>query len=157
MNLYSWIMLLHILSASLLFGTGLGIAFFMFRAYLSDNREAMKVTTRNVVLADWIFTTPAIVVQLGTGLWLTWQLGIPFGSAWFIAVLSLFIFVGICWIPVVRIQIHIRQILTQGGDIADYRRLMRAWIALGIPAFTSILILFYLMVSKTGANTIIFG
>ena len=111
MNLYSWIMLLHILSATLLFGTGLGIAFFMFRAYLSDNREAMKVTTRNVVLADWIFTTPAIIVQLVTGLWLTWQLGIPFGSAWFIAVLSLFIFVGICWIPVVRIQIHIRQIL----------------------------------------------
>ncbi len=156
MNLYSWMKLLHILSATLLFGTGLGTGFFMFKAYTSRNREALTVTTRNVVLADWIFTTPAIFVQLGTGLWLTWQLGIPFGSAWFIAVLCLFIIVGFCWVPVVWIQIRIRQILAQGGDIADYWPLMRAWIALGIPAFASILILFFLMVSKTGVSTILF-
>jgi uncharacterized membrane protein len=78
MDLYSWIKLLHILSSTLMFATGLGAAFFMLRAYLSGNTEAMKITTRNAVLADWLFTTPSVVVQLATGLWLTWQLGIPF-------------------------------------------------------------------------------
>ena len=96
MNLYSWIKLLHVLSATLILGTGLGTAYFMLKAYLSGNREAFAVTTRSVVSADWIFTTPAILVQLASGLWLTWRLGIPFGSVWFVAVLSLFVFVGLC-------------------------------------------------------------
>ena len=64
MTLYLWIKLLHILSATVLFGTGMGTAFFMLKAYLSANDEAMAVTTRSVVMADWIFTTPAVVMQL---------------------------------------------------------------------------------------------
>ena len=157
MDLYSWIKLLHILSATLLFGTGLGTAFFMFQAHMSRNHEAIRVTTANVVLADWIFTTPAVIAQLGTGLWLTWQLGIPFNSVWFVLVLSLFIFVGLCWIPVVWIQIRIREIIANGGKVTDYQGLMRAWISLGIPAFTSVLVLFYLMVFKIGASTKLFS
>jgi len=157
MALHSWIKLLHILSATLLFGSGLGIAFFMLRAYLSGNAEAMKVTTRNVVLADWLFTTPAVIIQLGTGLWLTWQLGISFGSAWFVAVSTLFILVGACWLPVVWIQLRIRQIVNSGAELNDYRSLMRAWIALGVPAFVSVLVLFYLMVSKAGVTYMLFG
>ena len=60
MNLYLWIKLLHILSATVLLGTGMGTAFFMLRAYRSGSEDAMKVTTANVVMADWIFTTPAV-------------------------------------------------------------------------------------------------
>jgi uncharacterized membrane protein len=60
MTLYLWIKLIHILGATVLFGTGIGTAFFMFKAYLSKNDEAMAVTTQNVVVADWLFTTPAI-------------------------------------------------------------------------------------------------
>ncbi len=75
MNLYLWIKLLHIVGATVLFGTGLGTAFFMLKAY--------------------------VIVQLMTGLWLTHKVGIPFSSAWFVAVISLFAFVGACWIPVV--------------------------------------------------------
>lgn len=157
MEIYLWIKLLHIISATLLFGTGLGTAFFMLRAHLSNNPEAMIITTRTVVLADWIFTTPAIVVQFITGLWLTSSLGIPFGSAWFVSVLTLFIFLGICWIPVVLIQIRIREIICNGGEFDAYKPLMRKWIGLGVPAFISVLILFYLMVSKAGANVSLFA
>ena len=157
MEIYLWIKLLHIISATLLFGTGLGTAFFMLRAHLSNNPDAMIVTTRTVVLADWIFTTPAVVIQLITGLWLTSSLGIPFGSAWFISVLALFIFVGICWIPVVFIQIRIRKIICKGGELDAYKPLMRKWIGLGVLAFISVLILFYLMVSKTGADVSLFA
>jgi len=151
MTLYLWIKLVHILSASVLFGTGMGTAFFMFRAHLSKNDEAIAVTTRNVVMADWVFTTPAVVIQLVTGLWLTEKLNISFSSTWFIAVIGLYILVGICWIPVVWIQIRIRDLIAGGANRDDYRKLMRMWIALGVPAFVSILILFFLMVAKVGA------
>jgi uncharacterized membrane protein len=151
MTLYLWIKLVHILSASVLFGTGMGTAFFMFKAYLSKNDEAIAVTTRNVVMADWVFTTPAVVIQLVTGLWLTDKLNISFTSTWFIAVIGLYILVGICWIPVVWIQIRIRDLIAGGANRDDYRKLMRTWIALGVPAFASILILFFLMVAKVGA------
>ena len=157
MTSYSPIKLLHIISASIIFGTGIGIAFFMLRAHLSRNPEAMAVTTRNVVLADWIFTTPAVIIQAVTGLWLTLRLSIPLGSVWFVSVISLFVFIGICWIPVVHIQIKIRNIIASGGEMADYQTLMRTWVALGVPAFISVLILFVLMVTKIGVGTNVFA
>ena len=148
MILYLSVKLLHILSATLLFGTGLGTAFFMLQAYKSDNAGAMRMTTKNVVLADWLFTTPAIVVQIVTGIWLTQRLGIPYNSVWFITVITLFCFVGACWLPVVWIQIKVRNMLREGRPFADCKRLMTAWFALGIPAFVTVLVLFALMVYR---------
>lgn len=148
MSLYLWIKLVHILSATVLFGTGLGTAFFMLRAYLSENQQAMAVTTYNVVLADWLFTTPAVVVQLVTGLWLMDMLNMSFASTWFLVVIGLYIFVGICWIPVVWIQIRIKNLVMAGANREEYTALMRFWVALGVPAFIGVLILFFLMVSK---------
>lgn len=154
MNAYLWIKLVHILSATLLFGTGIGTAFLMLKAYLSNNGAAMAVTTRNVVMADWLFTTPAVVTQLVSGLWLTARLGIPFDSKWFFTVISLFVLVGICWLPVVWIQIRIRNLIAGGAGRDAYAGLMKVWLALGVPAFLSVLILFYLMVSKVGAYSV---
>ena len=151
MNLYLWIKLVHILSATVLFGTGMGTAFFMLKAYLSQDDQAMKVTTNTVVMADWIFTTPAVVIQLATGLWLTSKLNIAYDSSWFIAVISLYAVVGFCWIPVVWIQIRIKDLIATGSARDDYRQLMRVWMALGVPAFGSVIVIFYLMVSKLGA------
>lgn len=151
MTIFLWVKLLHILSATVLFGTGMGIAFFMLKAYLSHNDDAMTVTTRNVVQADALFTAPAVVIQLLTGLWLTDKLNIAFSSSWFIAVIGLYVFVGICWLPVVWIQIKIRDLAAAGAGRNDYKNLMRTWIVLGVPAFSGVLILFYLMLSKLGA------
>ena len=150
MNLYLWVKLVHILSATVLFGTGMGTAFFMLKAYLSQNDQAMKVTTNTVVMADWLVTTPAVILQLMTGLWLTSRLGIAYDSPWFVAVISLYLFVGLCWLPVVCIQIRIRNLIADGRPRDDYRKLMRAWVALGIPAFASVIGIFYLMVAKIG-------
>lgn len=153
MNSYLWIKLVHIISATVLFGTGIGTAFFMLKAYLSQNEDAMAVTTRNVVSADWIFTTPAIVIQFVTGLWLSNKLNISFTSSWFVTVVGLYILVGACWIPVVWIQLRVRNMIADGASRSDYRLLMQLWAALGVPAFASVLVLFYLMVAKTGAYT----
>lgn len=157
MNTYLWIKLAHIVGATLILGTGLGIAFFLLRAYLSRNAEAMIVTARSVVLADWIFTTPAIIIQVITGIWLTSLLEISYGSIWFLTVIGIFVIVGLCWLPVVFIQIRIRNILTGGGTLDDCAGLMKIWVSLGVPAFTGVLLLIYLMLSKHGINTIIFA
>lgn len=151
MSAFLWIKLVHILSATILFGTGIGTAFFMIKAYLSENDEAMRITTRTVVAADWLFTTPSIVIQFVTGLWLTSKLNIAFDSAWFIAVISLYVFVGICWTPVVWIQIRIRNLIAAGAGRESYKKLMTVWMALGVPAFASVIVIFFLMVSKLGA------
>ena len=148
---YLWIKLLHILGATVLFGTGIGTAYFMLRAYLGGNEANLLDTTRHVVTADWLFTTPAVVVQLATGLWLTQKLGIAFDSTWFRLVLGLYVFVGACWIPVVWIQVRVRDLVAQGAPRDRYSALMRAWILLGIPAFASVLVIFFLMVSRYGA------
>lgn len=151
MNFYLWIKLVHILSATVLFGTGMGTAFFMLMAYLSRNEQAMKITTNTVVMADWVFTTPAVVIQLATGLWLTSKMNIAYDSSWFVAVISLYALVGLCWIPVVWIQIRIRNLIADGSAREDYKTLMRAWVVLGVPAFSAVIVIFYLMVSKLGA------
>ena len=148
MELHFGIKLVHVLSATLLFGTGLGIAFFMLMAYRSNDAQVLRKTAETVVIADWLFTTPAVILQIVTGLWLTHRLGIPYESIWFLAVMGWFILVGICWLPVVWIQIRVRDLLRSGSTIDNCRPLMRIWIALGIPAFLSVIVIFGLMVYK---------
>ena len=157
MDCYLVVKLLHILRTTLLFGTGLVTAFFMLRAYNSENAGAMKVPTENVVLADWFFTTPAIVVQILTGIWLTQRLGIPYNSVWFVTVIALFFLVGACWVPVVWIQIRVRNLIRANEPNNGYRKLMTAWIALGIPAFLSVLVLFVLMVYRPWIQLTVFA
>ncbi len=152
MNTYLVLKYIHILSAVILAGTGLGIAFFMFMANRSGNPQAIMVTARHVVLADWIFTTPAVITQLITGILLMQQLGYTWNSTWFIAVISLFVFIGACWVPVVVVQYRLRNIAMSMDTRPDlqsaYKRLMRIWTVLGIMAFSAILIVFWLMVVK---------
>jgi uncharacterized membrane protein len=150
---YLLVKLVHIVSATVLFGTGLGTAFFMFCAHRSANVEAIRTTSRHVVLADWIFTLPAVVIQFVTGLWLTNYLQIPWTSVWLITAVIMFAVVGLCWLPVVYIQIRISRISAtdlRGSRASEYSALMKIWIALGVPAFLLTLMLFALMVLKWG-------
>ena len=108
MDNYLVLRFVHILSAVVVAGTGVGIAFFMFMASRSNNPQAIAVTARNVVLADWLFTAPAVVIQFLSGWLLMNRLNWSFSSQWFLAVLALFIFIGVCWIPVLFIQYRLR-------------------------------------------------
>lgn len=152
MNIYLWLKLLHILAAVVVAGTGAGIAFFMFMAARSNNVQAIAVTARHVVLADWCFTTPAVITQFVTGVLLMRLLGWSFTSTWFVWVLGLFVFIGVCWLPVVWIQYRLRAHASeavQTGEIsATFRKYMRWWTALGVPAFLAVLVIFWLMVTK---------
>jgi uncharacterized membrane protein len=149
---YLLIKLLHILAAVVVTGTGAGIAFFMLMASRSHNPQAILMTTEHVILADWIFTTPAVIIQLTTGLMLMNILGYSFDAPWFHTVMSLFIFIGALWLPVIKIQYQLRTLAkrsTARGKVTDeFKTLMKKWIILGIPAFAAIMVIFYLMVFK---------
>jgi len=147
--MYFTIKLIHIISATLLFGTGLGSAFYMFMAYRSGSMEAMRETNRLVVLADYLFTSPAIVIQLATGIYLLNYWRIEWTSIWSLSVFGLFAFVGLCWLPVVWLQIWLRNrasLLDKPDKQYHYR--MKVWIILGMLAFPAVLILYGLMVFK---------
>ncbi len=152
MDNYLWLKLIHILAAVIVAGTGTGIAFFMFMANRSNNAQAIYITARHVILGDWIFTTPAVIIQFITGIFLMRLLGYSFSSPWFYWVISLFIFVGICWIPVLRIQYRLYELSKSGlvtNEVTpEFKILMRTWTLMGIPAFSAILVIFWIMVFK---------
>ncbi len=143
---------LHILFGIIVVGTGFGIAFFQWITFRSNNLEAIKTMTRHVVLADWLFTAPAVLGQFVTGMWLAEQLHYNQHSQWMIVVISLYTFVGFCWFPVLFIQYKLRKLAesqSQSGSIdQQFVRLMRIWTALGIPTFVVALVILWLMVAK---------
>ena len=152
MEYYLTVKLIHILSAVVVAGTGTGIAFFMFMAHRSNNIQAIAVTTKHVVLADWLFTFPAVITQFISGMLLVNMLNYSYSSAWFLAVISIFLFIGACWLPVIYIQYklnhHADQAIQEGTLSDSFKKMMKLWIALGIPAFASMLCIFWLMIFK---------
>lgn len=150
---YTVVKTLHILSMVLLFGTGLGSAFYKWMADRSGNVTHIAVTNRHVVLADWIFTTPTVIFQPLSGLWMVHLLGLPLTTPWIAASLGLFVLAGACWLPVVWLQIRMQKIASDAVESQStlpdlYWRMTRWWFALGIPAFASMVLVVALMVFK---------
>lgn len=145
---------LHILSMVLLFGTGLGSAFYKWMADRSRNVEHIAITNRNVVIADWIFTTPTVIFQPVSGIWLAYLAGIPLSTNWVSISLALYVLAGICWIPVVWLQIRMSKLANvaienQSPLNDDYWKYTRVWFWLGVPAFVSMVLVVFLMVFKS--------
>jgi uncharacterized membrane protein len=161
MTAYEIAKVVHILGTVLLFGTGMGTAFFLLMAYRSRDLDAIRVTARHVVIADWLFTTPAVVMQPITGAALMLLLGYRFDTAWFAAVVVLYALTGACWIPVVFIQYRLRELANSATRFdtlpQEFHRLMRRWIVLGIPAFSAVLLIVILMVTHAGVATSLTG
>lgn len=150
---YFWAKWIHILSSTLLFGTGLGIAFFMWVAHLRGDVRVIAATARTVVIADACFTAPAVVLQLASGLWLMHLMRLPPSLHWIQLALLLFVLVGACWLPVLWLQIRARNLamkaVEEGTPLpAAYYRVMRWWFWLGWPAFLGVIAIFWLMVMK---------
>lgn len=153
MEAYVWLKYLHVVSATVIFGTGLGTAFQMWTAHRSGDVQAIAVVARNVVRADWLFTTPAVFVQPATGLWLAHLAGYGIGDRWLTVSLLLYAVAGACWLPVVWLQIRMRDLAvaaaTNGQPLPTaYHRALRCWFVLGWPAFGAVLVIFHLMVTR---------
>ena len=153
MTLYFVIKSLHILSAAILFGTGLGIAFFMLRGRFDPHPAARFFAARETVLADYLFTAPAVLLQPSTGVWLVLHGGYRWDEPWLLSSYGLYLLAGACWLPVVWIQIRLKRMaaigLESGAPLPpDFDRLLRLWFFLGWPAFLGLVAVYYLMVAK---------
>ena len=157
--MFSYLLLktLHIISSVILVGTGFVSEFYLFCANRSKSLEAQAVVARIVVLADWIFTTPAVIVQPVTGIALLSMAGWPLGTPWVMWSIALYLFAGACWLPVVWLQLQMKKMaeeaLKSGEALpAAYWRYARWWEGLGYPAFIAMIVVYYLMVNKPAFN-----
>lgn len=155
MDMYAIVKTAHILSGTILFGTGLGTAFFFWRAHAPGDEAGRLMAVRTTVLADWMFTTPAVVAQPLTGAWMIARAGFAWNDLWLVATYGLYAIAGICWLPVVAIQLRMKGMLERqaAGEALDhklYGRLFRTWFLLGWPAFGGLVAVFFLMVMKPG-------
>ena len=153
MNEYLVVKWLHILSSTLLFGTGIGSAFYLLVSVLQRDTRVVAGVARIVVIADWLFTATTVIAQPLTGLYMVHLAGMPLGTRWLAWSMVLYAIAVACWLPVVWLQLRIRDLLdakVAGGTIdeARLRRYFRWWFALGWPAFAGLVVVFWLMVAK---------
>lgn len=143
----------HVIGASVLLGTGAGIAFFMLVAHRTGNPVVIAGVARIVVIADFLFTATAVVVQPVTGFALVWYLGYPLTEGWIVLSILLYLLTGVFWLPVVWIQMQMRDLVLaaarEGRPLPPrYHTLFRIWFAFGFPAFFAVLAIFWLMIAR---------
>lgn len=153
MSLYIIIKTVHIICSTILFGTGIGTAFFMFRSWFTQNLQEKLYASKNTVLADYLFTFPAVILQPLSGIALIHLVGYDWTDLWLMLTYGIYIIAGLCWIPVVWIQIQLMRIVAEcvesGTELPPrYNKLFKIWFALGWPAFMGLVVVFYLMVAK---------
>lgn len=154
MDVYFIVKTLHILSSAILFGSGLGIAFFMFCSYFSSDLIEKRYAAKLTVLADKLFTLPAVIFQPLSGAWLVWRAGYDWSALWLVLTYLLYAVAALCWLPVVWIQIQIKKMLiachsVEGSALPPrYAQLLKIWFVMGWPAFLGVIAIFFLMVMK---------
>jgi uncharacterized membrane protein len=150
---YFLIKTVHVIGAAVLLGTGAGIAFFMLMAHLRGDPREVAGVARTVVIADFLFTATAVVLQPVTGIWLAWSTGHPLLVGWIALSIVLYIVTGAFWLPVVFMQIRMRDLAVAAIAKAaplpiQYHRIFWWWFAFGFPAFTAVLAIFWLMIAR---------
>lgn len=143
--------LIHIFSAIILFGLGCGTVFFKMMADRTGNHAAIAVTSKHVVLADWWFTTPTVIIQPVTGILMAEQLAMSLTDEWMIQTMVLYLLTGLCWLPVIYLQIRMSDIanksLMEKKPLPNqYHYYSKIWMWLGVPAFFAMLSITTLMV-----------
>ena len=153
MTNYFILLYLHVIGATVLLGTGAGIAFFMLLAHRTNNAVVIAGVARIVVIADFLFTASAVIVQPITGWLLARELGYPLTEGWILLSIILYIVTGIFWLPVVWMQARMRDLARTAAENGSelpkaYHRLFRWWFAFGFPAFAAVATIFWLMITR---------
>jgi uncharacterized membrane protein len=155
MTVYELVLVVHVLGAILLLGTGAGIAFFMVMAVRTREPALIAHVAGTVVIADALFTATAAILQPVTGLILVRISGWELSEAWIALSIALYVFTGLFWLPVVWIQIRLRDMARSAAEAGSalpqrFDRLYRIWFAAGFPAFFAVLGIVWLMLTKPG-------
>lgn len=145
--------LLHVIGATVLFGTGAGIAFFMVMARRTGNPALIAHVAETVVIADTLFTATAVLLQPITGALLALEIGWPLTEGWIVLSLALYVLTGLFWLPVVWIQVKLRNIAREaartGTELpALWHWLYAIWFACGFPAFIAVVSILWLMLNR---------
>ncbi|OKO77694.1 DUF2269 domain-containing protein [Bradyrhizobium sp. AS23.2] len=153
MTLYFLVKYLHVLGAILILGTGTGIAFFMLMAHRTSDAGFIARTASVVVIADAIFTLSAVLLQPLTGGLLMMLSATPITERWLLVSLALYAVAGLFWIPVIFMQIEMRDLARRAAEqrIAlpeRYFVLFRRWFAFGFPGFGATMLILWLMIAK---------
>ena len=153
MTTYFLLKFLHVIGASILLGTGAGIAFFMLLGHLTGRALTIAAIARIVVIADFLFTATAVVVQPITGIALAWNMGWSLWEGWIALSIALYFVTGAFWLPVVWMQMRMRDLATDATNNdaplpEAYHRLFWLWFAFGFPAFGALVAIFWLMIAK---------
>jgi uncharacterized membrane protein len=125
----------------------------MFYVNQQKNVALIAKATATVVIADWLFTATSGVIQALTGFILIYLKGYSLLSLWVIGSIVGYIVAGLCWLPVVWLQMRCRDLAFEALDnhralSSEYQRYFRTWWLLGIPAFIALVGVFYLMANK---------
>jgi uncharacterized membrane protein len=153
MTLYFLVKYLHVLGAIVILGTGSGIAFFMLMAHLSRDAAFVARTAATVVIADLLFTLTAVILQPVTGGILMELSSTSFAERWLVTSLALYAVAGLFWIPVIFMQIEMRNLASAAVAKKEplpprYFALFRRWFCFGIPGFGSVMIILWLMIAR---------
>ncbi|MBX4859719.1 DUF2269 domain-containing protein [Rhizobium sophorae] len=151
--LEEWLLLVHVIGATVLFGTGAGIAFFMVMAHRTRDPKLIAHVAATVVVADTLFTATAVILQPVTGYLLARSIGWELSEGWIALSLLLYVVTGLFWLPVVWIQIRLRDIARAAAAAGQalppaYFSLYRIWFACGFPAFFAVIGILWLMLMK---------
>jgi uncharacterized membrane protein len=153
MTPYFLVKYLHVLGAIVILGTGSGIAFFMLMAHRNGDASFIARTAATVVIADMLFTLSAVLLQPVTGGLLMVLSATTFAERWLLLSLGLYVVAGLFWIPVIFMQIEIRDLAQLAAAQQQplpprYFLLFRRWFAFGIPGFGSVMMILWMMIAK---------
>jgi uncharacterized membrane protein len=153
MTLYFFVKYLHVLGAIVILGTGGGIAFFMLMAHRSGDAAFIARTAATVVIADMLFTLTAVLLQPISGGILMMLSSTAFTERWLMASLGLYAVAGLFWVPVIFMQIEMRDLARKAATESQplpprYFALYRRWFVFGIPGFGSVMGILWLMIAK---------
>lgn len=145
---------LHVLGVLLMVGNIITAAFWKSRADRTGNPQIMHNAAKNVMVADYIFTIPGLVLIVLSGGMMTGGLGYSLtGLNWLTLSLGLFAVSGLIWlfilIPMQSKMIRLSADGIEKGNVsAAYRRASRNWTVYGTIATLLPLGILYLMISK---------
>ncbi len=153
--LYLTLKYLHVLGAIVLLGTGTGIAFFMLMAHRTRHVDFVARTAGVVVTADLLFTASAVILQPVTGYLLVREAGYSLSEPWILLSLALYVVAGVFWLPVVWIQMRMRDLAREAAARGEplparYDQLFRVWFVFGFPGFGAVAAILWLMIAKPG-------
>ena len=153
--LYEWLKIMHVISAAVLFATGIGTAFYMLYANFQKDIQLIAEVTRQVVIADALFTGISGIIQPATGFAMVYLKGYSLLSLWLLGSIIGYGVAGACWLPVVYLQIRCRDLAFTALNTRTplpplYYRYFKSWCLLGIPAFLALTVTFFLMTNRPG-------